>query len=665
MSVKQTLLVSALCGLAIACSPEGTPNDTAQTIVTTADSKPATEYTQQVNQSYYDQLPFDDVRDFENAQRGFLASEESVHIENANGQPVWSLNEYSTYIGQDSAAPDTVNPSLWRNAQLGMLHGLFQVDENIYQIRGYDLTNITFVKGDTGWIVFDPLLSEETATRAFEFLTAQLGEYPIKAVVYSHSHADHYGGVRGLFKNGSYDDVAIIAPEHFADHAVSENVIAGNAMGRRAILMYGAMLPRNERGGVNGGLGMTVSTGNVGLIEPTQEIIESGEVVTIDGVEMVFQLTPGTEAPAEMNTYFPQWKALWMAENATNTLHNVLTLRGALVRDPLIWARYLNETIALWGDEVEVKFQSHHWPVWGNEEIVPYLEKQRDIYKFIHDQSVRLMNHGFTGEEISEMLRLPEELENNWATRGYYGTLRHNSRAVYQRYMGWYTGNPSDLNNYPPVEAAQRYIAFMGGEQATMEKTLQSFNAGDYRWVAEVGKHLVFNNPDNQDAKNLLADAYEQLGYQAESGPWRSVYLQGAFELRNGVPTSGGTKTDGPDVIRAMTPEMVFDYLAIRLNYEKAEGADFSIQVDFTDLGESHELVVKNAVLNHSQHVTGNSDVKLKMSMATMNRIQLGETTLRDAVNDGSVELEGDAAIVENFFAMLDEFSFWFNIVTP
>jgi len=631
------------------------------------DAKPATQYTVEANQRVLDSLPFDDQQDFEDAQRGLIARPDTLTIKSADGSVLWDLEAYKQYISLDKEAPDTVNPSLWRNAQLLMQYGLFEVTENIYQVRSFDLSNITFVKGQTGWIVFDPLISPETAKAALDFINQELGERPVVAIVYSHSHLDHYGGATGIVTS---EDVAsgkvqIIAPEHFAEHAVSENVIAGNAMGRRAIYMYGALLPRNERGSVSGGLGMTVSTGLAGLILPTHEVTKTDETLEIDGVKMVFQMTPGTEAPAEMNTWFPEWKALWMAENATNTMHNILTLRGAQVRDALIWSSFLDETIEKWGDQVDVKFQSHHWPVWGNNNIIPYFKKQRDIYKFIHDQSVRLMNHGYNGEEISEMIKLPASLENNWATRGYYGTLRHNSRAVYQRYMGWYNGNPSDLNNLPQTEVAEKYVEFMGGEQQVIEKAQLSFDKGEYRWVAEVMKHAVFANPDSTAAKELLADSYDQLGYQAESGPWRSVYLQGAYELRNGVPAAGGTQTATPDTIRAMTPDMLFDYLAVRLDAAKAEGQVFTINVNFTDLNSAYSLTVENSVLNHTQQQVDEPDVELTMTMATMNRIQLKEVDFDAAVKSGDVFIVGDKATFIGFLAMLDDFEFWFNIVTP
>ncbi|MBL0674008.1 alkyl/aryl-sulfatase [Aeromonas dhakensis] len=630
--------------------------------------KPASEFTIQANQNVLHTLPFNDKQDFEDARRGFIAKPDTLTIKDEQGNVVWDLEQYKTYIGLDKTAPDTVNPSLWRNAQLNMEYGLFKVTDKIYQIRGFDLSNITFIQGDKGWIVFDPLISPQTAKAALAFINQTLGERPVTAVVYSHSHVDHYGGAAGLFnspdevkKNG----VQIIAPEGFTEHAVSENVIAGNAMARRAVYMYGALLPRNAQGGVNGGLGQTTSTGVPSLLLPTRFITKSGEEVTLDGVRMVFQMTPGTEAPAEMNTWFPDSKALWMAENTTNTMHNILTLRGAQVRDALKWSSYLNETIETWGDQAQVKFQSHHWPRWGNASIVDYFKKQRDLYKYIHDQSVRLMNMGYTGEEISEKIALPPELNDFWPNRGYYGTLRHNSRAVYQRYMGWYSGNPSDLDNLPPEMVGPKYVEFMGGEQALLKKAKASFDKGEYRWVAEVLKHLVFANPNNQEGKLLLADALEQLGYQAESGPWRSVYLQGAYELRNGVPTAGGTVTASPDTIRAMSPSMLFDYLAVRINPEKAAGKKMVINMDFTDIGEKHTLSLENAVLNHTTRYAAKPDVTLTLSKQTLDDIQLGQGTLEQKIASGEIKVQGNQQTFSDFVGLLDKFNFWFNIVTP
>jgi alkyl sulfatase BDS1-like metallo-beta-lactamase superfamily hydrolase len=653
------LLLTAMLSVPVAMAQQSAP----QPVL----GKPATAATQAANQMVQQALPFNNKDDFANAQKGFIATPDVLTIKGAKGNVIWDLEAYKTFIGLDKPAPDTVNPSLWRNAQLNMLNGLFEVTDGIYQVRGYDLSNITFVKTKTGWIVFDPLISPETAKAAYDLVSQHLGKRPIHAVIYSHSHVDHYGGVRGIVDEADVKSgkVQIIAPEGFTEHAVSENVIAGNAMGRRAVYMYGAVLPRNARGGVNGGLGQTTSAGSPTLILPTLDITKTGQEVDIDGVKMVFQMTPGTEAPAEMNTWFPQFKALWMAENTTNTMHNVLTLRGAQVRDPLKWANYIDETIDLWGDEVQVKFQSHHWPQWGNSGIVEYFGKQRDIYKYTHDQSVRLMNMGYNGEEISEMIKLPAALENEWSVRGYYGTLRHNSRAVYQRYMGWYNGNPSDLNNLPPEMVAPRYVEAIGGEAEVLRKGQEAFEKSDYRWVAELMKHAVFANPNNTEAKNLLADAYEQLGYQSESGPWRSVYLQGAFELRNGVPQLGAPNTASPDTIRAMSPSMLFDYFAVRLNPEKVEGKKYAINVNLTDINETHGLRVENSVLNHGPKPMAKPDATMTLSKLTLDEIQLGGTTLDKAIADGKVKIDGNQATVKDFLASLDTFKFWFNIVTP
>ncbi|MGB5119759.1 MAG: alkyl sulfatase dimerization domain-containing protein [Vibrio fluvialis] len=632
-----------------------------------ADPKPATQATIDANNAVKQSLPFSDKKDFENAQKGLIAKQDVVTIKNDKGDVVWDLEQYKQFITLNNPAPDSVNPSLWRNAQLNMINGLFEVTDGIYQVRGYDLSNITFIKGNTGWIVFDPLISQETAKAALDFVNEKLGKRPVVAVVYSHSHIDHFGGVRGIVdeKDVKAGKVKIIASHGFTEHAVSENVIAGNAMGRRAIFMYGALLPRNEFGGVNGGLGQTTSTGIATLIEPTDIIEKTGDEMTVDGVRMVFQYTPGTEAPTEMNTWFPDKKALWMAENSTNTMHNILTLRGAQVRDALKWSGYLQETIEMWGGDVKVKFQSHHWPMWGNADIVEYFKKQRDIYKYTHDQTVRLMNQGYTGEEISEIIKLPKTLENNWSTRGYYGTLRHNSRAVYQRYMGWYDGNPSDLNNLPPTNAAVKYVEYMGGESAAIQKAQADFDKGNYRWVAEVLKHVVFANPQSKKGKELLADAYEQLGYQSESGPWRSVYLQGAYELRNGTPSAGGVQTASPDIIKNMPPEMLFDYLAVRILPEKAEGKKFAINLNFTDLDEKYTLYLEDSVLIHTKKQSDKPNVTLTLTKSVLDDVQLGNVTLEKAIANGDIQLKGDKEVFKDFVGMLDRFNFWFNIVTP
>lgn len=629
--------------------------------------KGATEATRAANKKVLDTLPFNERGDFEDAQRNLVGRPDTLTIKNADGDVIWDLEEYKKYISGDKPAPDTVNPSLWRNAQLCMEYGLFKVADRIYQVRGYDLSNITFVQGDTGWIVVDTAISPETAKAALDLANQHLGARPIVAVIHSHSHVDHYGGVRGIVNQADVDSgkVKIIAPQAFVEDAVSENVIAGNAMSRRAIYMYGALLPRNAEGGVNGGLGMTVSTGVPTLIIPTDIITATGQKMTIDGVDMEFQMTPGTEAPTEMNTFFPQFKAMWMAENTTNTMHNLLTLRGAQVRDARIWAKFLDDTIRVYGPNTEVKFQSHHWPMWGNAKIIDYWKKQRDMYKYMHDQSVRMMNQGLVGSEIAEEIQFPPELGNFWPDRGYYGTLKHNSRAVYQRYMGWYDGNPSDLDDLPPADAAKKYVEYMGGEAAILDKAKKDFDNGNYRWTAMVLKQVVFANPDSVDGKNLLADSYEQMGYQAESGPWRSVYLQGAYELRNGVPTAGGTDTASPDTIEAMPPEMMFDYLGVRLNGPKAAGKNIKLNVTFDDLKQDYTLFVENGVLNYAPGKIGDANASLTLSKETMNQIQMGKLKLDDGINQKKVTVDGNRDSVTEFIGLMDTFPFWFNIVTP
>lgn len=638
-----------------------------QAALTSGEAKPATEATIAANKALADYLDFDDKQDFEDAQKGLIDAPETLTIKNDKGDVVWDMESYKQYIGLDKAAPDTVNPSLWRNAQLNMIYGLFKVTDRIYQVRGYDLSNITFVQGNTGWIVGDPLISAETAKAAYELVTKNLGQKPIVAVIYSHSHIDHYGGVRGIVNEADVKagKVKIYAPENFTEESVSENVIAGNAMGRRAIYMYGALLPRNAQGGVNGGLGQTVSTGNPGLIVPTNIISKTGTAVTIDGVKVVFQMTPGTEAPAEMNTFFPDFKSVWMAENATHTLHNVLTLRGAKVRDPEIWAHYLGETVNMWGASIESVFASHHWPMWGNERIVDFLNKQRALYKYINDQSIRLMNEGYTGVELSNMIKLPPELDKEWFNRGYYGTIKHDSRAVYQRYMGFYDANPSTLDELPPEEAAKKYVDYMGGAGAVLDKAKADYDQGNYRWVAMAVKHVVFADANNTSAKNLLADAYEQLGYQAESGPWRSVYLQGALELRKGVPSVGGTNTASPDTIRAMDPELLFDYFGVRLNGERAAGKKIVLNVDFTDLRKQYALVVAYGTLTYEPKFAAKADATMTLAKSTLDSIELGQTTLEKAIEAGEVKVDGSQQAIGEFLGLLDKFPFWFNIVTP
>ena len=631
---------------------------------TTKEAAPATK---RANESLLTQLDWDNHEDFENAARGYIAGLEDPIIRNAQGAVVWDLSAYPFL--QDETAPASVNPSLWRQSRLlALYHGLFEVTEGIYQIRGLDLSVMSIIKTQSGYIVVDPLISAETAAAGMALVYKHLGERPVVAVIYTHSHIDHWGGVKGVVSQEEVDQghVKIIAPEGFLKYAISENVIAGNAMSRRASYMYGNLLPKNPRGQVGAGLGQTTSAGTITLIEPTDYVTETGQKMVIDGVEIEFQLTPGTEAPAEMNFLFPQHHALCMAENCTHTMHNLYTLRGAEVRDPLAWAHYVDEAIDYFAGKWDVVFASHHWPTWGQEAGAEFLRQQRDMYKYLHDETLRLANHGYTMLEIAEMIEMPEELEKAWCNRGYYGSINHNVKAVYQRYLGFFDGNPANLHPLPPEEAGKLYVEYMGGADALLEKARRSFEAGHYRWVAQVVNHLVFADPDNQAARDLQADALEQLGYQAESGPWRNFYLSGAKELRHGVAKLAAPSTSSPDVIRSMPVEMFFDLLAVRLNGPKAAGKRIVINVHFTDVDAFYALTVERGVLNYAAgRLADDADVSLIMTREALNSILLGETTLTELQASERARIEGDSAKLMEFLSLLDEFDFWFNIVTP
>jgi alkyl sulfatase BDS1-like metallo-beta-lactamase superfamily hydrolase len=490
----------------------------------------------------------------------------------------------------------------------------------------------------------------------------------VVAVIYSHSHVDHYGGVKGVVSEEDVKSgkVHIFAPEHFLEEAVSENVFAGNAMSRRALYMYGALLPRGPQGQLDGGLGKTTSIGTVTLIPPTDIVKETGEKRTIDGVEFVFQMAPGTEAPAEMLFYLPQFKALCAAEDATHTLHNLLTLRGAQVRNATNWWKTLNTTLDMFGDKTEVVFASHHWPTWGNAKVVDFIEKQRDLYKFINDQGLRLLNSGYTMAEIAEIMKLPASLGQEWYNRDYYGSLNHDSKAVYQRYLGWYDSNPANLYAWPPEQAAKRYVEYMGGADAIIKRAQVSFNQGDYRWVAEVMKHVVFAEPSNQAAKNLQADALEQLGYQTEDPTWRNEFLMGAFELRNGIPNIQGTQTASPDTIRAMTVEMVLDFMGMRIDSAKAEGKVVSFNWILPDRQEKYAVTLKNSTLTYTKaKALTNPDATLTLPKSSLDNMLLKTTTFDKEVAAGRVKVEGDSAKFTDFLGMLVNFDPMFKIVTP
>lgn len=636
------------------------------TLANTIPNKPATEYTKKINAAFINELPFGDKQDFLDATQGFIAPLPDGEIKDNNGNVVWSLNAYK-FINADRA-PDTVNPSLWRIAQLNMNNGLFKVVDRIYQVRGYDLSNMTIIEGNTGIILIDPLISKETAKAALELYYANRPKNPVVAVIYTHSHVDHFGGVKGVVSETDVNSgkVAIIAPDGFLEEAVSENVYAGNAMSRRSLYQYGALLPRNATGQIDAGLGKTTSLGEVTLIPPTEIITKSGQKLTVDGVDMEFQMAPNTEAPAEMLIYFPEFKALCAAEDLTHTLHNLYTLRGAQVRDANKWWQTINEAIETYGEKIEVLFAQHHWPKWGNENIIPYMENQRDQFKYLHDQSLNLMNSGYTMVDLAEIVTVPEAIAKQWYNRGYYGSVNHDSKAVYQRYLGWYDSNPANLYPLPNVLAAKKYVEYMGGANAVMKRAKKSYDAGDYRWVAEVMKHVVFADPTNEAARNLQADAFEQLGYQQENSTWRNEYLMGAYELRNGIPKSA-VVTASVDVINSMPLKMLFDYIGICLNGSKASKISSAINMIFTDKTETpYKLRLKNGVLIYTANKQFvKPDVTVTWSRKELIEVLAQKTNVEDLINKGIITVTGDKNKLQQLFASLDTFDRSFPIVTP
>ncbi len=609
-------------------------------------------------------LPFADTEDFDDARRGLVASLSDGVIRATDGRVVWDADAYAFL---DADCPETVNPSLWRQGQLNRIHGLFEVTGGIYQVRGLDLSNMTIVEGDAGVLVIDPLISAETAAAALALYREHRGARPVTGLLYTHSHVDHFGGARGVV---SEEDVAsgrvpVFAPQGFVEHAVSENVYAGGAMARRATYMYGPLLEKGPAGQVGAGLGQTTSLGTITLIPPTVDITRTGQEETVDGIRMVFQLTPGTEAPAEMNFLFPEHRALCMAENATHNLHNVLTLRGAVVRDARVWAAYLDEAITLFADEADVCFAQHHWPRWGAERIVDFLAKQRDLYAYIHDQTLRLLNKGHVASEIAEQFELPPSLEREWHCRGYYGSLNHNVKAVCQRYLGWFDGNPAHLWPHPPQAAAERYVGLAGGADALLAHAREAFDRGDHRWVAEVVNHLVFADPANADARELQAQALEQLAFGAENGTWRNFFLMGAHELREGV---GGTATSTApaDVVRNLSSEQLFDVLAIRIDGPRAGDRRITLHWRFTDTGEDHELTLEHGVLTHRRDARADAaDATVSIERAVLNQVLSGAASLEEVAASGAIGIEGDPAKLGELLGLLDAPDPGFAIVTP
>ncbi|MFZ9083870.1 MAG: alkyl/aryl-sulfatase [Ilumatobacteraceae bacterium] len=628
--------------------------------------KDATVHTSSFNRSQEFDL---DPADFDRAKRGWIASLEDVHVRDSQGRTASNIGRYDFL---DADCPDTVHPSLWRQARLNAHHGLFEVAEGVWQVRGYDISNITFVRGEVGWIVIDPLTVEATARAAYELVTEHLGHRPVTAVIYTHSHADHFGGVLGVTSQADVDAgrCRVIAPVGFLHETVGENVIAGVAMSRRATYQFGPLLPSGPKGHVNCGLGLSIPIGPPGLIAPTEDITETGEIKVVDGIRIEFQLTPETEAPAVMNFFFPDLGWLCMAETCSHTMHNLVPIRGALVRDSLSWSKYINEAIELFGSRTDVMFTSHNWPRWGRDDVHGFLSLQRDMYRWIHDQTMRHANLGFTPLEIAEHLNLPEEFLAETHTRGYYGDLVHNSKAVYQRYLSWYDANPANLNKLPPTESGKRYVELAGGSEAMLAAARRAFDAGDYRWVAELLNHLVFADPTNEAARSLQADTLEQLGYQSESTTFRNAYLMGAQELRHGPPQAGNSTVRGRGILAAMTIEQIFDTLAVRLKAEAVVGVKLSVNWTFPDLSGTPDEKWLLAVSNRTMYsVRGRHDddavATLRLDRSLLIRIITQETSFVDEIGAGNISLDGDAGALLTVFGNLDVFMGGFTIVEP
>lgn len=628
-------------------------------------SKDAEAATRAVNDSFLKTLPFSDRADFDDAKRGFVATLPDGVIAGPGPKPAWDTKPYA-FLQKDEV-PATINPSLWRQAQLNAINGLFKVTDRVYQVRGLDIANLTIIEGDSGLILIDPLLSNETARAALDLYLSNRPARPVLAVIYSHSHADHFGGGKGVMSeaDAASGKIKVIAPDGFMEHAVAENVIAGNAMGRRAQYQFGSALPVGDRAQIDTGLGKALAKGTISLIPPNDLIKQAYETRTIDGVEIEFHLVPGSEAPSEMIMYVPQFKLLNMAEDATHNMHNLYTIRGAEIRDGRLWSRYISEAIERYGDKTDVVIAQHHWPMWGNDRIVAFLAKQRDLYKFIHDQTVRLLNEGLTPTEIAEQLKLPPSLANEWSARGYYGTLSHNAKAVYQFYLGWYDANPADLNPLPRAEEAKKQVEYMGGADAVLKRAREDFKAGQYRWVASVTSQLVFADPANKDARDLGADALEQLGYQSEAATWRNAYLLGAQELRNGVPkapTSGASA----DLLKGVSIDLAFDFLGVRLNAPKAEGKHIVINWTFTDLNQTYVMNLENSALTHtSGKLADNADASVTLTRAALDAITLKQRTFLGSVATGDVSIRGNPLKLRELFSMLDDFTPDFEIVEP
>lgn len=630
------------------------------------DQKPAEPLVRDFNTRQLSELPFADRQDFTDADRGFIATLPEAEVRMPEGREVWSMRDYA-FLKSDEV-PDSVNPSLWRQAQLNCRHGLFEVVPGVYQIRGFDLSNMTIIEGDSGVIVIDPLVTKQVAEAGLKLYRAHRGERPVKCVIYTHSHSDHWGGVKGVVDVADVEagKVPVIAPEGFLEAVASENVLAGPAMGRRALYQFGRLLPKGIRGQVDAGLGKTSSAGTVTLIAPTDLITRDHETRTVDGVEIIFLMAPDSEAPAEFHMYYPKFRVLNMAENAVHNFHNLLPFRGTEVRDSRAWSHYIDVALEAFGPRTDALIGQHHWPVWETDRITDYLKIQRDLYKYVHDQSLRLINLGYTPNEISEELQLPKTICCAWHSRGYYGTLRHNAKAVYQRYIGWYDANPANLDPLPPVEAAKKYVAYMGGAGAAMTKARIDFEAGEYRWVAEAMKHVVFADPSNKQARALAADAFEQLGYLSEAATWRNAYLYGAHELRHGPPAQMPRAPVPPEALRAISLDAYFDFWGVRLNGPKAEGLHIVLNWSFTDTKQVYVLNLENSALTHrTGALFDGAHATVTLARKTLDSITLFETTFEKEIAAGRIRITGDASQVHSLLGLLDTFDSKFAIVEP
>ena len=624
----------------------------------------ASEFTIASNQKFSESLDLDNQQDFEDATRGLVASAPADIITNSYGQKVWDASAYDFIQGD---APDTVNPSLWRQAKLNNIRGLFEVDEGIYQLRGFDLANTTLIKGQSGWIVVDPLTTLETTKSAMAFAEQHLGEINLSAVIFTHSHIDHFGGVLSLIdaQQAAENNIPIIAPSGFMHEAVSENIVAGPAMMRRGAYMMGNGLERSATGHVDTGLGKQVIFGSTSILQPTLVIDQPQVDLTIDGVDFEFYNMPNSEAPAELTFYLPQRKAFCGAEILSHVMHNVLTLRGAKVRDALLWSDYIGQSIDRL-DDVELFFNSHHWPTWGHERIITQMQQQQDMYKFIHDQTVRLANIGYTPREIAERLKLPKTLAGNFHIRGYYGTLSHNSKAVYQHYFGWYDGNPAHLNPLPPEQSSLRYVEFMGGSEALLEKAAVYQAKGEYRWVGEVLNHLVFAEPDNIAAREMLAEAYRQMAYQAESGPWRDIYLSAALELIRGSVEVNNVAMSSKAFLEQVPLKEFMKALSVKLDAEKAEGVQLKINLLFSDSDTNFVLTLRNSVMYYQQlPADSDADVTLTLTQKLFVQILLGEAGIKSLIGSDELSVDGSVLKLLKFFSLLGAAQDDFNIVLP